>query len=174
MNLPNFLTSVRFILVPIFYLVYFSGHEYSFMLSMLIFFIAGLTDILDGRIARKYNLVTKWGIVLDPAADKLMSITLLYCLSKDGLIPTWIFGIFLIKEICMILGGLTLLSNKTVVSADHFGKYATLLLYLSIAVFIFNRSIGIFLLYAAIVMTISAFINYFIKFIKITNKTRSE
>lgn len=174
MNLPNLLTTIRFILVPVFYLVYFSSYEHSFLLSMLIFFLAGITDILDGRIARKYNKVTKWGILLDPVADKLMSITVLYCLSKSGAIPLWIFIVFLIKEIFMIMGGLKLLKSQTVVSANYYGKYATLLFYLSIAALMLNRATGIYLLYASIIVAILAFINYLLNFITLTKNTNQK
>lgn len=66
MNLPNILTLFRMFLIPIFILVFFSNIKNNIFYSIILFLIAGLTDVLDGYIARKKNLVTKWGIVLDP------------------------------------------------------------------------------------------------------------
>ncbi|WDU82801.1 CDP-alcohol phosphatidyltransferase family protein [Caloramator sp. Dgby_cultured_2] len=111
MNIPNALTTLRFILIPTYLFVYFSKINNSFLFAMIIFFIAGATDVLDGYIARKYNMVTKWGTLLDPLADKLMLLTVLFSLSYTNIIPHWVFYIVLIKEISMIIGGFTLLKN---------------------------------------------------------------
>lgn len=136
---------------------------------MVVFFIAGITDFLDGHIARKYNLVTKIGTVLDPLADKLMTLTVLFCLAYRYIIPRWIVAPFLVKELTMVIGGINLYKYKKVLPANYYGKTATILFYISIFVLIFNKSIGTYLLYLTLCATILAFLNYFIHFINIKN-----
>lgn len=167
MNIPNMLTLIRFFLIPIFYIVYFSSMENSMVIAMTIFLISGVTDILDGYIARKYNLVTKWGTVLDPLADKLMILTVLFCLSSTKIIPFWIFILILVKEATMIIGGINLLKYKKVIPAKYYGKISTVLFYLSMVVMAFFGGIAIYILYAAILMTLFSFVNYLISFIRI-------
>lgn len=160
MNIPNILTTARFFLIPAFYIVYFSSVDNHFMISIIIFLISGITDVLDGYIARKYNMVTKWGSLFDPLADKLMLLTVLFSLSKTNVIPIWIFIVMLAKEILMILGGILLLKQQTVISAKYYGKAATFFFYLSIGVMIFNKGIGTIIMYVAILMAFFAFFNY--------------
>lgn len=160
MNIPNILTTIRFFIIPIFYIVYFSSITNHFVISIIIFLISGITDVLDGYIARKYNMITKWGTVLDPLADKLMLLTVLFSLSKTNIIPWWIFVLILAKELLMILGGILLLKKETVIPAKYYGKAATLFFYLSVGVMIFNENIGKIIMYAAIVLALFAFLNY--------------
>lgn len=160
MNIPNILTTIRFFLIPVFYIVYFSSIDNHFMISIIIFLISGITDVLDGYIARKYDMVTKWGSLLDPLADKLMLLTALFCLSRTDIIPIWIFILILAKEVLMILGGILLLKKKTVVSARYYGKAATLFFYLSIGVMIFNEAAGTYIIYIALALAFFAFFNY--------------
>ena len=71
-RLPNILTLFRIILVPIFFSILISNHQYSYLLALVIFIIASITDFLDGRLARKYNAVSKFGLFMDPLADKIL------------------------------------------------------------------------------------------------------
>ncbi len=167
MNIPNILTTIRFLLIPVFYFVYFSSMENNFMISIVIFLISGITDVLDGYIARKYDMITKWGTLLDPLADKLMLLTALFCLSSTKTISIWIFVLILSKEVLMILGGILLLKMRTVVSARYYGKAATLFFYLSIGVMIFNKTIGGYIMYIAIILTLFAFFNYLRNYLNI-------
>lgn len=165
MNIPNILTTIRFFLIPVFYIIYFSSMKNSMEIAIIIFLVSGITDILDGYIARKYNLVTKWGTVLDPLADKLMTLTVLFCLSSSKIIPFWIFILILFKELFMIIGGINLFKYKKVIPAKYYGKLSTVLFYLSIIVMAFYTNIGIYILYAALAMTLFAFIKYLISFL---------
>jgi cardiolipin synthase len=137
------------------------------MISIIIFLISGITDVLDGYIARKYDMVTKWGTLLDPLADKLMLLTVLFCLSRTHVIPIWIFILILTKEGLMILGGLLLLKKQTVIAARYYGKAATLFFYLSIGVMIFNSSTGTIIMYCAILLAFFAFFNYLKNYISV-------
>ena len=77
MNIPNLLTIIRFILIPLFVYFYFSNEQFSLEIAAIVFILSGITDTLDGYIARRFNQVTRLGTVLDPLADKLMLITVL-------------------------------------------------------------------------------------------------
>lgn len=166
MNLPNELTLLRLFLIPVFILTFFSNISNSFIISIVIFLIAGATDILDGYIARKNNLITKWGIIFDPFADKLMLITVLSCLVIANYIPIWVLIIMIIKESLLISAGIFLLSKDTVVPSNFAGKLSTALFYLSIFILIFNVQIGIYLIYISVISALFAFTNYLLLYKK--------
>lgn len=162
MNVPNILTLFRLFLIPVFVILFFSGVPHSLLYSIYVFLIAGFTDILDGYIARKFNLITKWGIVLDPLADKLMLTAVLTCLVVDGLAPLWVLVIITTKEIFMIIAGTILYRNNSIIPSNSFGKISTCLFYISIVTLAFDVRFGDYLLYIAVASAIIAFINYFI------------
>lgn len=162
MNLPNILTAIRFMLVPLFIGVFFSPLENSMIYSVMIFILAGVTDVLDGYIARKYDLVTEWGQVMDPLADKLMQLTVVVCFTIKGIIPIWVIIIYGLKEITMIIGGIILYTrkDKLVIPADSYGKLATVIFYIAILAIAFNPSVGKILIGIAAMFTLYAFIRY--------------
>lgn len=162
MNIPNILTIFRLFLIPVFFMVFFSGMPNYLLYSIIVFLTAGVTDVLDGYIARKYNLVTKWGIVLDPLADKLMLLAVLSSLSIKNIIPSWIFIVVAMKEVLMIISGLFLYKKDTVIPSNIFGKASTLLFYISIFTIGFNPMAGDNLLYIAVASAVIALINYVI------------
>lgn len=166
MNLPNILTLFRLLLIPGFVSLFFSRLSNNLIYSILIFLTAGVTDILDGYIARKYNLTTKLGVVLDPLADKLMIITVLACLAIKKYIPLWILVVIFIKELFMILAGIRLYSKDTVIPSNNFGKLTTILFYLAIFVLIFNINLGTLLIYISVISALIAFINYLILYLR--------
>ncbi|MBU5486372.1 CDP-diacylglycerol--glycerol-3-phosphate 3-phosphatidyltransferase [Clostridium sp. MSJ-11] len=171
MNIPNILTLFRIFLIPVFILIFFSGIKNSFLFSTIIFFIAGITDVLDGYWARKYNIVTKWGVVLDPLADKLMLITVLSCLTIDNMIPHWMLLIVASKELAMIIAGAILYNKDFIIPSNIFGKVATCMFYLAIFILIFNEQYGRYFLDIAIGSAIIAFFNYLIFYLK-QNKSK--
>jgi len=162
MNLPNTLTTVRFLLIPLFVGVFFSSLEKNLLYSVIIFILAGVTDVLDGYIARKYDAITKWGQAMDPLADKLMQLTVLVCFTLKRLIPLWVITIYAIKEILMILGGIILYTrkDKLVVPANSYGKIATVIFYFAILAISFDFIYGKALIYIAALFTLYAFIRY--------------
>jgi len=166
MNLPNILTSFRMVLIPVFVAVFFSGTEHSLLFSIIIFLIAGFTDILDGFIARKYNLITKWGIVLDPLADKLMLLTVLSCLVISGYAPLWVLIIIALKDFLMIIVGMKLFHKNVTIPANKIGKFTSLLFYVSIFVLSFDLTLGKLLLYCSVLSALVAFSNYFLYYKK--------
>lgn len=164
MNIPNLLTILRIILVPVYLMIFFSNMENKILIAGLVFILAGISDVLDGYIARKYNLQTKLGTVLDPFADKLMMFAILISFAIAGFIPLWILLALGIKEIMMILGGSILYFSKAnlVVPSNTYGKFATVLFYaatLSI-VFKFPVRISQILFIVTVVFNILALVNY--------------
>lgn len=166
MNIANILTIFRFVLIPYFILVFFSNSQNNIFLSIIIFFAAGLTDILDGYIARNFNMITKLGTVLDPLADKLMLITVLTCFTIKNYIPIFIIIVLLIKELSMIFAGIILYGQNIVIPANIFGKASTFLFYISILLVVFNKMLGTILLCISLLSTLIAYVNYFFIFIK--------
>ena len=123
MNLPNKLTTFRVILIPffVFFLLapYFEG--YGNYIALVIFIVASLTDFLDGKIARKYNLVTNFGKFMDPLADKLLVCSALICLIALDRIPAWIVIVIISRE--FIISGFRLIAadNGVVIAASYWG-----------------------------------------------------
>ncbi|BCS81100.1 CDP-diacylglycerol--glycerol-3-phosphate 3-phosphatidyltransferase [Anaerocellum diazotrophicum] len=174
MNLPNILTILRFLLVPIFTAVFFSHLKYNYILALIIFLLSGLTDILDGFIARKYNMVTQFGKLFDPLADKLMILTVLWCLVLKEYIPPWVFYIVLAKEIFMILGSALLYGKiKIVVSANIYGKISTFLFYIAIFSLILRWQISFYILILALIIAIFALVMYILKYVNEYKRLRS-
>jgi len=136
-NIPNFLTVIRFVLIPIFAYLLCTEH---YAAAVIVFLSGGLTDILDGYIARKYNLITSWGKIADPMADKLMQLTALFILSiVKKIIPFELLAIIIAKEIFMGIGALVLYKqNNYVVSANWYGKMTTVVFYMAIIMLIFD------------------------------------
>ncbi|MEW9122609.1 MAG: CDP-diacylglycerol--glycerol-3-phosphate 3-phosphatidyltransferase [Thermotaleaceae bacterium] len=172
MNIPNMLTIIRFLLIPIFVYTFYSTAENNIRLSFYIFLIAGLTDILDGYIARRYNIITKWGQAMDPLADKLMQLTVLACLTHKGYIPYIILFIIAGKEVLLILGALILYyrGNNTVIPSNSFGKTATILFYGAIFAVVFQLPYNHWVMTAAVAVTLVALIRYIIGFERLHRK----
>ncbi len=171
MNIPNLLTTFRIILVPIYMYIFYNFTSKRLIYGGLIFILAGITDILDGHIARKYSLTTKLGTVLDPLADKLMSFAVLLSFTSAKLIPSWILKVMGLKELFMILGGsiLYLFKGNKVLPANKYGKIATASFYVAIlsVVFGLSRAISKYLFIITVGLNLLAFLNYLIIFLSI-------
>lgn len=166
-HIPNILTILRFFLIP--FAVYNMVYDH-YVVAIVFITLSGLTDVLDGAIARKFNLVTNFGKLVDPLADKITQLSLLGTLVLKGLIPLWILVIVLVKEAAMVAGASFLYGKELVVSSKWYGKAATVLFYLAIIVSMFLRDFnissnaGLFLYYIAVTMTIFSLIMYFREF----------
>ena len=165
MNIPNILTAMRFVIIPIFgYYLY----KEQYGLAVSLFLLGGLTDILDGYIARKFNLITSFGKLADPLADKLMLITALVLLAGQGKIPAVILIIVVAKEIFMCVGTVLLYKQENlVVSANWYGKMATVVFYFAIIMIIFNVRYANVFIGIAVISTLFAFFMYSLSFRKI-------
>lgn len=136
---PNALTVLRFLLIPIIVIACVQG---QYILAIAVLSISGLTDILDGTIARKYNYITDFGKLMDPLADKATQISLLTTLFIKGVIPIWILAIVVLKEFCMVSGASFLYGKELVVSSKWYGKLATVLFYVAMVISLFLEQIG--------------------------------
>lgn len=178
MNIPNILTVMRFFIIPVFGL-YLYNEQY--FMSIFLFTLGGITDILDGYIARKYNLITSFGKLADPLADKLMQLTALALLTYHNLIPAVFLIVIVAKEIFMILGSISLYKKDNfVVSANWYGKLSTVILYIVI-VMIFTLeyfSVPNSAIYSdvatgiAVLFTLYAFFMYSLEYRKIKNNPK--
>ena len=128
-HIPNILTIIRFLLIPA--IIIFCLQQ-NYILAIIFLTISGITDILDGLIARKYNLITDFGKLMDPLADKATQVSLLTVLVIKNIIPIWILVIVVIKEFCMVSGASFLYGKELVVSSKWYGKLATVLFYIAI------------------------------------------
>lgn len=162
--IPNLLTTFRLLLVPVFVWFFWSDREDALMMALFIYLLAGVTDVLDGFIARRYQLVTKIGTVLDPLADKMMLMTALVCLFLKSLIPLIVLLIMLLKELFLILAAIVLFfsKDKVVIPANKLGKAATLLFTLTVALLLMQVPpwITMLLIILAIGMKLIAFSSY--------------
>ncbi len=162
MNIPNILTLIRFGLIGVFIYIFYNPYiQNNIRWAILVFVLAGLTDVLDGYIARKYNMITKWGKLMDPLADKLMLITVLICLYTKNFVPGAVIVIVLVKELLMILGAAFLYKNKNVVvQSNFFGKAASAAFYIAIIALVFDFPYADMLLMIAIFSTLFALFQY--------------
>ncbi len=158
MNLPNIITSFRILLIPIFIYVYFRNPEKNLLYSVIIFFVAGFSDVLDGYLARKNNLVTPFGTVMDTLADKLMLLTVLISYAVTGIIPYTILILVGIREVSMILGGIIVYKWGIINPANKLGKFVTFSFYVGILTLLFNKPLGItFLFFSAALGFVAGF-----------------
>lgn len=173
MNVPNILTLLRFLMIPVFgYFLY----NKSFTAAVLVFLLAGLTDVLDGKIARKYNLVTSWGKIADPMADKLIQLTALVLLTLMHSVQPLVLAIVAVKEAFMGIGSIVLYKqNNFVVSANWYGKMATVIFYFSIImIIIINKEpYRTVFISVAVLSTLFAFFMYIGQFKKIKSAVGS-
>ena len=170
MNLPNKLTTLRVIMIPffVFFLLWQNGENRTFrMIALALFIIASLTDLLDGKIARKYNLVTNLGKFMDPLADKLLVCSALICLIELNALPAWMVIIIISRE--FIISGFRLIAsdNGVVIAASYWGKFKTtfqmvsvVLLILDIPALAFVTTICVWI---ALLLTIVSLVDYIYK-----------
>lgn len=151
LTIPNLLSVIRIILVPVFAVLFTNGHQVA---ALIVLAVSGLTDLFDGKIARRFNQVSELGKILDPVADKITQLTIavmlliLFRRAENTLIQAfgWVFIVFLAKEGIMIVGGLVmLLLGIKPGAAELPGKVATMLFYCSMILIIaIGPEIGVF------------------------------
>ena len=171
MNLPNKLTILRMIMIPVFLVVlYIPGLGMAGNIAAAaIFILASITDFLDGKIARKYNLVTNFGKFMDPLADKLLVCSAMICLIQTGQLAAWIVVIIIARE--FIISGFRLIAsdNGVVIAASYWGKFKTVFQMLMVIVLILNiqmpffQILGVILTYVALILTVVSLIDYIVK-----------
>ncbi len=167
MNLPNKLTLLRVLMIPFFVvcLLWEGGQNQTLRyVSAAIFIAASLTDMLDGKIARKYGLVTNFGKFMDPLADKLLVCSALICLIELGQLPAWMVIVIISRE--FIISGFRLIAsdNGVVIAASYWGKFKTTFQMIAVILLIFNlealRLLADICVWVALALTVISLADY--------------
>ena len=171
MNLPNKLTVCRVILIPFFvFFLLFDPASVSFKwIALGIFVIASLTDMLDGKLARKYNLITDFGKFMDPLADKLLVCSAMIGLIELGRIPSWIVIVIIARE--FVISGFRLIAsdNGRVIAASYWGKFKTTFQMIMVILMIADIQNNVFymltqvIMWIALALTIISLVDYLVK-----------
>lgn len=157
-NIPNCLTVLRIALLPVVVWRFLAGDKWG---ALAFYLLAMLTDAVDGTLARKLNQITALGKLLDPLADKLSLITLLWLFVMDGDIPLWVLFVELLREVALVIGGAVALHRGIVVSALPIGKVTTVSFVLSIvARFVGLVFVADVLLYFSVALSMVALVWY--------------
>ena len=174
MNLPNKLTLLRVVLIPVFVVLLLleGGQNYTLRIAALIVFcIASFTDFLDGQIARRNNLVTNFGKFMDPLADKLLVCSALICMIELGQLPSWYVITVIARE--FIISGFRLVAadNGIVIAASWWGKFKTTFQMLTVILLILNipalHSVTLIIAGIAFVLTLVSLLDYIVKNYKV-------
>ena len=164
LNIPNLLTSLRLILLPVFVWLYLRGET---LWALIVYLVVQATDVLDGIIARRSGQITTLGKLLDPLADKLMLLSVLVCFGVNNVLPWWMIATVLAKELLMIIGSVYALRKKIVIAAVGVGKAATVTFAVGVVGMLINKETAGALggvpeavLYAALVVSLVALAVY--------------
>ena len=171
MNLPNKLTIAHMCMVPLFMIALMMNTDASRIVATVIFALASLTDMLDGQIARKYNMITNFGKLMDPLADKVLTAAAMICLVELGDLAAWIAVLIIFRE--YLITGLRSVaaSENIVVAANIWGKvktvcqmFALMLLMLKPQIMaLCGVNIGLWLMYVAVILTVYSGLDYVLK-----------
>jgi len=173
-NLPNCLTLTRIFAAPIVVLLLYHEGPLMCFAAALLFTLASITDLLDGHIARRDNLVTSFGKFLDPLADKILTCSVLIMLTSLNWIPAWVTIVIVCRE--LVVTGLRAMAadQGTVIAADAFGKWKTILQAIAVVPLTVHyplmginmHALGEFLLYIALALTVVSGVNYIYSYYK--------
>ena len=171
MNLPNKLTLLRICLIPVFVILMLSQVSNFFLISCIIFIIASITDFLDGKIARKYNLVTDFGKFMDPLADKLLVLSAFICMIEYDLVAGWMVIIIVARELTVSILRAIAADNGKVIAASGGGKIKTTSQMIAIILLLIGANysnsqivfVGTIAMYIATIFTLYSGIDYLYK-----------
>lgn len=178
MNLPNKLTILRIIMIPffVFFILIPVAGAASKWIALVIFVVASLTDLLDGHIARKNNLVTNFGKFMDPLADKLLVCSALICLVELKQVPSWIVIVIIARE--FIISGFRLVAsdNGVVIAASYWGKFKTTFQMIMICLMIAGLEplslLTSIVMWIALVLTVVSLVDYIVKNKEVMKETQ--
>jgi cardiolipin synthase (CMP-forming) len=165
-NLPNLLTLFRFVLIPIYLALFFSPLPGRMYWALGIVLLAGVTDVVDGYLARRNGQVTQLGIMLDPLADKCMMLAVFLSLLLSGKIGILVALAIFFREFIMIIASATFhFRGKKTVPANGWGKVTTLLFYLILSLLMFDVRWAESGLWIVIILSYMASFIYFLQFL---------
>ena len=160
-NIPNILALIRLLLVPVVFILILNDR---FVIALLMFVLACLTDLADGYIARRFDLITQVGTFLDPLADKCMAVLVIVAFTIKGVLPVWVTVVIFTKEILMLIGGILVAKHtKKIPPSNGFGKIAAFVFNTSIATCFLNEYLypyNRWFLYLALAGSVSSLIQY--------------
>ena len=173
-NLPNNLTLFRILAVPFLVLLLYFPSRAVCLLAMLLFVVASLTDLFDGLIARRYNLVTTMGKFLDPLADKLLIVSVLIMLAWLHWLPAWMAVLIVCRELTVTGLRAIAMEQGIVIAADQFGKLKTIVQIVAVCPLLLHytwwgfdpQPLGMGLMWGAVVLTVLSGANYLRNFFK--------
>lgn len=179
LTVPNLLSIFRILLIPLFAVVYFQQH-YGIAIAVIV--LSGVTDVVDGYIARHFDQVTEIGKLLDPLADKLTQITVVFCITITYPFVWPFFIVIIVKELLMMVFSLVLLRREEkATGSEWYGKLATAVFYASMflillngKLFFLNNIFVIVLMAVTVICAVYAFVRYFLLFVRKINKGRDE
>ncbi len=166
MNLPNKLTMARICAVPVFVALYMKA---MYIPAFIVFILASLTDMLDGKIARKYNLITNFGKIMDPLADKILVYAAFCLMIGDHTMPAWMLIVILLREFAVSGMRTVAAADGIVIAAGMSGKIKTVLQMIAVPLLIIRtlhpalQTLATVFLWASLVMTVYSGIEYIVK-----------
>ena len=182
-NVPNVLTMIRLFMVPVYIVLFAIGEKYS---ALTVFLLASFTDLLDGRIARKYNLITDFGKLMDPLADKVMVVTAMCSMAIgnktiSAVIPWAAVVILFIKELIMVIGSAVMLRYQIVVYSTMVGKVAQCMFIASLVAVYFHdwfvelcagwlMPLDLIMMWASIVLALCALVIYVTRGVRVARE----
>lgn len=175
MNIPNLLSLFRLALVPVFAVVFLCPHPDARLWAAGIYALAFLTDVADGWIARHFNQITRLGRILDPLADKMMTFTVIICITVARIIPLWAVVIFFLKEAAMGIGALSMYHRTDdVIPSNWLGKISTFVFFVVCAALVLFPGIpaqwAAGMIAAALALTIAAFLSYLWQYLAVIGR----
>ena len=164
LNLPNILTYIRIALVPVFVTLFYAVNIY---VALAIFVVACVTDVIDGFVARKFNMITNLGKDLDPFADKLLKLSTLICFVSVNIIPLWFLIVMLSLDLFLVVSGVIILKQGIIIKSNLFGKLGTLFISLGVLLCFFYEYLNnwnLYILYFGLFIVFVACISYTVTF----------
>ena len=176
--IPNILSCIRISLVGVFVYLFFNNYPQNLIWAVVVFLAAGLTDVIDGFLARRFNWITNVGKILDPLADKLMQCTVLVCMLIKGIIPAWLVIPFVLKELLILSGGLFMIKRRDIVAVSNIYGKATVVFFYAAVVFCMcartflqeNPAVLYAVCALVLVVAMSALVNYILAYFKTLKK----
>ena len=162
LNAPNILSFIRLLCVPLFLTLFFV-YQPNYIPAFVVFVVASVTDVIDGIIARKCNLITQLGIVLDPLADKLLKMSALFALGFNGIISWWLVAMLFVIDFAMIIAGVVLYRRKITIPSNAVGKTGTFVMSIGLIMSFFPEVFAPwheYILYIGLGIVISSVILY--------------
>lgn len=179
LTIPNVLSLFRLILIPVYVIIYLNARDHlDYYIAAGILAVSCLTDLIDGKIARHFNMISTLGKILDPLADKATQFTLIVCLAIKYPILRYLIALFVIKEsFQLIAGGISLRKGKMLKGALLSGKICTTILFLSLILMVMlpglNASVVNIIAIVDIIFMVIAFADYLMTYHKRDNKFQS-